>query len=224
MPALSAADVYLRPMTLQDLADANAVRAAISEYDALGREAFLSKYKFGPARSYFLLNNGRAYDSKAIVGAAHGHQHGTPLNSADFSGGEATVATKLESLGFELLRPETQWHYRMGDVTTRAEIHGFYGGATYGGIEPSNRSPNVMIYTDPKQGALNGYNYDGWDANDPNVFYYTGEGRHGIRRSGRATRPSRTTRTSAARCASSRRSTNPHKRAESVSDTSGSST
>lgn len=36
-----------------------------------------------------------------------------------------------------------------------------------------------MIYTDPDQGTLNGYNYDGWDANDDSVFYYTGEGRHG---------------------------------------------
>jgi hypothetical protein len=45
---------------------------ATQEYDRLGREAFLDKYGFGQARSYLLVHNGKTYDSKAIVGAAHG--------------------------------------------------------------------------------------------------------------------------------------------------------
>jgi hypothetical protein len=73
----------------------------------------------------------------------------------------------------------SDWHFQVGAVATRSEIHGRYGGAIYGGIEPSTTTPNLMIYTDPKQGALNGYDYDGWDRNDPNVFYYTGAGRRG---------------------------------------------
>jgi 5-methylcytosine-specific restriction protein A len=41
-----------------------AVLAAIEEHDRLGREEFLRRYGFGPAREYRLLFNGREYDSK----------------------------------------------------------------------------------------------------------------------------------------------------------------
>lgn len=166
-------------MALSDLTDAAAVSRALDEHDRLGRDAFLSRYRFGRARTYFVLRNGRTYPSKAIAAAAHGFQHGTPLTSDEFSGGDATVAAKLSSMGFRVLQADREWMYDEGDIALRSDIHATYGGSTYGGIEPSRTSPNVMIYTDPQQGALNGYDYDGWDANDPNVFYYTGEGRHG---------------------------------------------
>ena len=52
------------------------VEAALAEAEAIGREAFLAKYGFGPARSYFIEWNGEHYDSKAIAGAAHGHLPG----------------------------------------------------------------------------------------------------------------------------------------------------
>ncbi len=70
-----------------------AVEAALSEYDDTGQDAFLSKYGFGPSRSYFLIANGRRYDSKAIVGAAYGFEHPDlgPLRASEFSGGESTV-------------------------------------------------------------------------------------------------------------------------------------
>jgi hypothetical protein len=78
---------------------------AIEEFDRLGRTAFLQKYGFGEAKEYFLLRDGRRYDSKAIVGAAHGFDF--PRQGAfhpqDFSGGEATVQRKLEQLGFEVV-------------------------------------------------------------------------------------------------------------------------
>jgi hypothetical protein len=48
---------------------------------------------------------GPLYDSKAIAGAAHGYQHAAPLAASDFSGGEATVANRLEQLGFEVTWP-----------------------------------------------------------------------------------------------------------------------
>src|SRR5262245_823275 len=94
-------------MPLGDLTSREAVLAAIQECDTLGREAFLHKYGFGEARDYFLLHEGRAYDSKAIVGVAHGIQHPAkgPLRPSDFSGGDATVRKKLESLGFDLGAP-----------------------------------------------------------------------------------------------------------------------
>ncbi len=92
-------------MGLNDLTDQHAVKLALAEFDALGRRAFLEKYGFGPARSYFILHEGRRYDSKAVVGAAHGYEFPTlgPLGAGDFSGGEATVARRLRSLGFEVL-------------------------------------------------------------------------------------------------------------------------
>jgi len=89
---------------LGDLTSAGAVRQAIAEYDALGRDAFLAKYGFGPARRYFMRYEGRDYDSKAIVGAAIGYQHGQPLTASDFSGGDRTVAAALERLGFDMVR------------------------------------------------------------------------------------------------------------------------
>jgi hypothetical protein len=46
----------------------------VAEYDSLGGAAFMSKYGFGRARSYFLEIDGKRYDSKAIMGAAHGYQ------------------------------------------------------------------------------------------------------------------------------------------------------
>jgi 5-methylcytosine-specific restriction protein B len=89
-------------MTLADLTEPNAVLKAIEEADALGRQSFLDKYGFSPSRGYLLRHDGRLYDSKAIIGAAHGYQHPErgPLKSTDFSGGEQTVQRKLEQLGF----------------------------------------------------------------------------------------------------------------------------
>ena len=78
------------------------VLAAIAEFDTVGREAFLWNYGFGPARAYVLEHGDKRYDSKAIVGAAHGYATGTPLAAADFSGGAKTVQALLESLGFAL--------------------------------------------------------------------------------------------------------------------------
>lgn len=92
-------------MALSDLTDPEAVRAAIAEFDERGREAFLEEHGFHPARDYFVVVDGKRYDSKAIVGVAHQYQHGSPMSPADFSGGDSTVATRLERLGFEVTRP-----------------------------------------------------------------------------------------------------------------------
>lgn len=81
---------------------AAAVLSAIREYDELGQVAFLEKYGFRPAVRYTLIHDGRRYDSKAIVGAAHGYATGIPLRPAEFSGGAATVVKVLVGLGFEV--------------------------------------------------------------------------------------------------------------------------
>lgn len=90
---------------LADLTSPDAVRWAMAEFDAIGREAFLTKYGFRPARSFFLIENGRRYDSKAIAGAAYGYQHPQrgPMAGRDFVGGDATVRPKLEGLGFRVV-------------------------------------------------------------------------------------------------------------------------
>ncbi|MEV6523667.1 HNH endonuclease [Longispora sp. NPDC051575] len=76
------------------------VLAALAEFDRVGREEFLASAGFGTAREYFIEHDGQRYDSKAIVGYAHGVSQGVPLRSGDFTGGDKSVATLLRNLGF----------------------------------------------------------------------------------------------------------------------------
>jgi MoxR-like ATPase len=90
-------------VAIEDIRDPNAVRAALREFDELGREAFLTKYSFGGSDRYFVVQNGKRYDAKAIVGAAHGYLSGeAPLAKEDFSGGEGMANAALARLGFEV--------------------------------------------------------------------------------------------------------------------------
>lgn len=106
-------------MTVGDLSDSAAVQQAIDEFDRIGRDAFLQKYGFGPALEYVVVQDGREYDSKAIIGAAHGYQFGEPLLNSDFSGGLHTAVQKLRALGFTVnARSES------GDTSARATDEG----------------------------------------------------------------------------------------------------
>ncbi len=91
-------------MALSDIQSRTAILAAVEKFNRLGREAFLEKHGFGHARRYFLDHDGQLYDSKAIVGVAHGYEFPNegPLESSEFSGGEVTVKRKLEELGFKV--------------------------------------------------------------------------------------------------------------------------
>jgi len=93
-------------MTLSDI-DQAAVLRAIEEFDHLERDAFLQKYGFGRSRAYFLRHGGKLYDSKAIIGVAHGYSGDgrSTLSAAQFTGGELTVAQTLRGLGFEVQVP-----------------------------------------------------------------------------------------------------------------------
>ncbi|MFE6807197.1 hypothetical protein ACFVEN_36920 [Streptomyces sp. NPDC057681] len=68
-----------------------------------------------------------------------------------------------------------------GDVLTRAEIRAIFGGSPQGGICPSVTKRTVVLYSDPKEAALWGYQ-DGWlteeDGLGP-VYEYTGAGTKG---------------------------------------------
>ena len=88
-------------MSFADISSRHAILAAVAEYDQLGPHAFLEKYGFGRARSYFLVIDGREYDSKAIIGAAHGYQFPQlgRLAATEFSGGAETVQRVLEGFG-----------------------------------------------------------------------------------------------------------------------------
>lgn len=93
-------------MSLGDLSNPEAVRSAMAEHDQLGREAFLAKYGFGPARTYQVVHDGKRYDPKALIGAAHGYEFPDrgPLRVGDFSGGEQAANRKLSELGFAVER------------------------------------------------------------------------------------------------------------------------
>ncbi|WP_315530530.1 DUF3883 domain-containing protein [Delftia acidovorans] len=92
-----------------------AVQAALDEFSRLGRTAFLKRYGFGKSRDFLVRNarTGQLCDSKAIVGAAFGHQFPQegPLKPTDFSGGETTVVPRLQHLGFDVVRIGEDWTF-----------------------------------------------------------------------------------------------------------------
>ena len=102
LATLPDASAYHCRVALRELSRREILQA-VAEYDRLGQDRFLEKYGFGAARSYRLVVDGKTYDSKAIMGAAHGFLPGQePLVPADFSGGAATVGRLLSSLGFQV--------------------------------------------------------------------------------------------------------------------------
>ncbi|MFH8437027.1 HNH endonuclease [Streptomyces sp. NPDC018007] len=78
------------------------VLKALGEHDKLGREAFLTKYGFGEARSYVLVHEGQEYDSKAVAGVAHQWDQGRALTRDEFSGGKDHAAAWLKRVGFQV--------------------------------------------------------------------------------------------------------------------------
>lgn len=100
-------------MSISKLKSEAAVKAAMAEFDRVGRTYFLEKYGFGKSREYMLRDavTGKLYDSKAIVGAAYGYafpEEG-PLRAEHFSGGESTVERVLTDLGFDVIRVGQDW-------------------------------------------------------------------------------------------------------------------
>lgn len=69
-----------------------------------------------------------------------------------------------------------EWDVEVGAELNRDERMERFGGGRYGGIEPSAKTPNVFVYSDPSRGSAYGYDFDGWVGGE---FLYTGEGRVG---------------------------------------------
>jgi 5-methylcytosine-specific restriction enzyme A len=110
-------------MALKDITRLG-VLAAIAEYDEVGKEAFLSRYGFDSARLYQLVHDGKSYDSKAIVGAAHGFLPGQePLAASQFSGGEATVGRLLRKLGFTVAVGDELTADRLERLLARLQVY-----------------------------------------------------------------------------------------------------
>ncbi|NKR29125.1 HNH endonuclease [Rhodococcus hoagii] len=83
------------------------VLRAIAECDRLEREPFLTENGFAKARNYFLIHDGRRYDSKAIAGVAYRFDTGEVVTSGDFTGG-TKVADALTALGF-VVTGDAEW-------------------------------------------------------------------------------------------------------------------
>lgn len=133
-------------MSLSLLTDRAAVIDAITEYDLVGREAFLVKYGFGSSRSYFLEFEGRSYDSKAVAGVVVGKEHPErgPLSPGEFSGGESTVRAKLESLGFRVVSDGSEMiSISSADVEILRRAHA--SGKLYAALSDEERAAYVNI-------------------------------------------------------------------------------
>lgn len=102
----------------------------MDEYDELGADAFLTKYGFAPARQYRVAEHGRQYDSKAIVGVAHGYATGQFWTASDFSGGQQTVVKTLQVLGFNFA-PTAVDETRAWLVTTKSDYRRLGGSTKY---------------------------------------------------------------------------------------------
>ena len=79
------------------------VQQAIGECDELGADAFSRRYGFGKPRHYVLWQDGRAYDSKAILGVAQRYATGTAARSSEFDGGKQGAALVLRELGLDVI-------------------------------------------------------------------------------------------------------------------------
>jgi hypothetical protein len=62
-------------VTLADRTDPEAVHDAIAEFEARGPDAFLSKYGFKLARDYFLVVDGKRYDSRPSRASPQARAH-----------------------------------------------------------------------------------------------------------------------------------------------------
>jgi hypothetical protein len=81
----------------------------------------------------------------------------------------------LELLGKPV--QEDKWMINIGQELKRSDVQKIYGGAHYGGIEPSAKTPNILIFTNPYKKSAFGYNFDA--VLEDGTFTYTGDGQIG---------------------------------------------
>ena len=83
------------------------------------------------------------------------------------------IPSRVQGLCRRLIPMVDEWLEPIGTYLTREERATRYRGAKFGGIEPSRKTPNVFLYSDPAEGEAFGYNFDGWNE-DESVFLYRG--------------------------------------------------
>lgn len=112
---------------LSDLTSANAVRQAMAKFRSLGRDAFIAEYSvpeagYRKSDDYFVYDGSIGYDSKPLVGAAYGFQHGRKraLHSDDFYGGDP-VKARMRALGYQVVH-WTSAALAIGNVYTREQL------------------------------------------------------------------------------------------------------
>lgn len=112
---------------LSDLTSASAVRQAMAKFRRLGRDAFIAEYSvpeagYGKSDDYFVYDGSIGYDSKPLVGAAYGFQHGRKraLHSDDFYGGDP-VKARMRALGYQVVH-WTSAALAIGNVYTREQL------------------------------------------------------------------------------------------------------
>lgn len=123
-----------------------AVLAAIAEHDAIGQVAFLKKYGFKRSTKYPLWHEGKAYDSKAIAGAAFGYLPGNPppLHYKEFYGGQVYVLPIMEKLGFSFQPPPGEVPKRNPLWTRDQVILALDLYVKHGGRDPGPSHPDVV--------------------------------------------------------------------------------
>jgi 5-methylcytosine-specific restriction protein A len=175
---MEASKMDRREPRLAALTDPAAVRKAVEEYSQIGREAFLVKYGFGPARVYFLVHEGSRYDSKAIAAAAYGYQHPElgPLRSDQFSGGERSVKARLEALGFTVERISSGdlaiAELQAGDVLTNRQLMSTFKVSNSGGMRRSLETDTLVLVSDLTKSLY----LDEWEGD---ILHYCGMGQKG---------------------------------------------
>ena len=176
--------VNLRRRDIATGLDREHIDEAIKEWRDIGHDAFHEKYETQRAYKFEIVeSDGAKFDAKAILFGAR-RRNGLDGRNSDFRGDEKSVAEPLMALGYTIEEVQNvddftlDWDVPIGARMTRDERRERFGGALYGGIEPSAKTPNVFVYSDPERGSAFGYNFDGWNE-EGDCFLYTGEGRVG---------------------------------------------
>lgn len=122
-----------------------------------------------------LVSTGELEVTTEALGSSIGHRSvflGAVLRELD----GAEVLRNPPRIRLRSQQQSPEWSLRPGDSIKRTELHARFGGGGQGGIAPSARSPNVLIFSDPDSGQRHGY-VDGWQGDG--CFHYTGEGQVG---------------------------------------------
>jgi predicted HNH restriction endonuclease len=146
---------------LSDLTDGSAVQQAMLEFDEIGRDAFLTRYGYRPARSFFVVHGGKRYLTRLSTGLTKAFSEladlrwptveGTPASeevsqraqatALEFSEGERSQRESTFFRRNSRLRKEAIKRFGMQCVVCRMDFGERYGSAGTGYIEVHHLNP-----------------------------------------------------------------------------------